>query len=95
MRPRSEIIARVRACQKLADPKTNSNEHERAAAAAAAERLIAQYKITPEELGKVQGKVVPRVTVYGPATSAVDIMSAIFKAAGIKPRRGWGEEDDD
>ncbi len=86
-RTRAEVIARILACRKLADKRTNSNEHERASAEAAAKRLMEQNGIKEEELVPAKS---PKIEVTIVTYSDIgDMVAALLRKRGIKPKRGW------
>ena len=87
---KSEIVSRIKACLKYADPKFNSNEHERIAAKKAAQTLIAKHGITARDLGVVSEAWIVNVTF-----SESENLSSVFeslKKSGVKPKRGWRED---
>ncbi len=87
MRSRSEVIARIKACLKYADPAHNTNEHERATAKKLAEDLIEEHGITRRELGVVDTMVEFR----GDGMENLKSVLGGLGALGIKPKRGWEE----
>ena len=87
MRTRAEVVERIKSCLKLARVETNSNEHERSAAASAAENLIRRYKVTEAELGMVNPDV--------EEPSVEDNMSAVLNTLlkrGVRIQRGWNRD---
>lgn len=99
VRTRAEVVARIRACLRYADPAQNSNEHERDTARKTAERMMAEHGVTRSE---VEGEEVAKAETEGmvdiwnirirvtPEDEAGDVGSA-FAAHGIRPSpRGWG-----
>lgn len=89
-RPRHEVVSRIRACLKYADPEFNSNEHERAAAKKAAQKLVEEYGVTAKELGTINEEWIVDVTF-----SESENLSAVFeslKKSGVLPKRGWRED---
>lgn len=84
-RPRSEIIARIKACMKLANPTTNSNEHERIAARKAADALVIKHGITAEELHKISSELPESI---GIAENLSSVLAAL-KKSGVSFKRGW------
>lgn len=89
-RPRHEVLARIRACLKYADPSLNSNEHERTAAKRAAEKLVEEYGITANELGTINSEL---FSVMPSESENLSSVLSTLKAAGFEPSRGWGSLD--
>ncbi len=90
-RPRAEIISRIKACLKYADPKFNDNEHERATAKRAAEAMVAKYKVTSQELGVINSDEYIVTFTYTEADNLSALFSALRKS-GVEPKRGWRDE---
>lgn len=84
-RPRKEIIDRIIACQKLADPLTNQNEHERESAKRAALELIRKHSVTAKELGQVTSSL----NSPGDSGEGLGAVAEALKKSGFKPSRGW------
>lgn len=81
MKTRQDIIARIRACRKLADPKTNANEFERKAAERAANILIEKYKITAKELGEINSTSTTQL--------GLSPIAEVLRKNGVEIKRGW------
>lgn len=90
MKSRAEILDRIRACQRLADPATNSSEHERAAALNAARLLIEKYNVTAAELGDINTEI---NSAENTANSLDAVVASLLKS-GAKLTRGWGTSPD-